>query len=204
MEVGGILLSNLPAVAILLTEVTCSHTRAGMVARLSWVQAGGIVVAVVGLAFQFGLYLAMMVGPCPEGREENDHKRKDSCWLKTCLLSPDKVKATRASHSHELQRDKLLPHVSLLLLPAKLLSLCRVSMLLQQFCRHCSPVFVHLTTRLAANHLSHCTVVVPKHRMKHAEVGDFCSCPAIRQFRLDFSFRLIFFHLAFSTGTSNW
>lgn len=41
-----------------------------MVARLSGVQAGSVVVAIVGLAFQFGLYLAMMVRPRPEGTEK--------------------------------------------------------------------------------------------------------------------------------------
>lgn len=70
------IVSNLPTVAVLLAEVTCSHTRAGMVTWLSGVQAGGVVVAIVGLAFEFGLNLAMMVRPRPEDREDTDHKRK--------------------------------------------------------------------------------------------------------------------------------
>ena len=50
-----------PTVAVLLTEVTCGHTGAGVVAGLAWVQARCVVIAVVGLALQLGLNLAVMV-----------------------------------------------------------------------------------------------------------------------------------------------
>ena len=40
----------LPAVAVLLTEVTCSHTGAGGATRFSRMQTRGVVVAIVSLA----------------------------------------------------------------------------------------------------------------------------------------------------------
>ena len=58
---GAVVPASSPTVAVLLTEVTCGHAGAGVVAGLARVQARRVVIAVVGLALQLGLNLAVMV-----------------------------------------------------------------------------------------------------------------------------------------------
>lgn len=54
-----------PAVAIFLAEVARGHAGTGVVTRLARVQTGHVVVTIVSLALQLGLYLTMMMGPRP-------------------------------------------------------------------------------------------------------------------------------------------
>ena len=60
------------AVTELLTEVSRVYASTGLVTRLSRMVAGTILVLKGGLAIEFGLDFAMMVGPRP--KKINEHK----------------------------------------------------------------------------------------------------------------------------------